>query len=128
MEDLKALHQQIQQGKGKESGFDVHDSLLRPKGRLYISKHSTLKDLLLKEFYDSYIGGHVGMEHTFRRLNANFAWEGMRKEVKAFVSQCFICQTVKYETTPPNRLLKPLPLPERVWEDVALDFIVGLPP
>lgn len=42
--------------------------------------------LILQEFYESYIGGHAGVEHTFRRLNANFSWEGMRQEVKTFVS------------------------------------------
>ena len=56
-----------------------------------------------------------------------FFWEGMREEVKQYVRSCTICQTIKYSPTPPYGLLQPLELPERVWEDLAMDFIVGLP-
>lgn len=64
---------------------------------------------------------------TLLRLSANFFWVGMRHEVKEFVAQCITCQAIKYSTAAPNGLLQPLEMPERVWEDLALYFIVGLP-
>lgn len=58
----------------------------------------------------------------------NFHWTGLRKDVADFVAQCMDCQSVKYETKRVARLLCPLPVPHRPWEDLSLDFIVGLPP
>ena len=60
------------------------------------------------------------------RLSANFYWNIMRNEVKDFVERCLNCQTVKYSNTAPSGLLQPLEVLEIVWEDLALDFIVGL--
>lgn len=102
MEDLKTFHQLIQQGKGNEAGFDVHDGLLRYKRRLYINKHYTLKELLLREFHELYTGDHASVHHTLRRLSSNFIWEGKRQEVKTFIPHYFTCQTIKYSTSPPN--------------------------
>ncbi|PNX84282.1 hypothetical protein L195_g040340 [Trifolium pratense] len=68
-----------------------------------------------------------GVHRTFGRLQENVFWEGMRKDVTAFVKSCVICQQTKPATHSPYGLLQPLPIPGQVWEDISLDFVVGLP-
>ena len=42
-------------------------------------------------------------------------------------SNCPICQATKYQTLGPTTgLLQPLPPPAAIWEDLTIDFIVGL--
>lgn len=51
----------------------------------------------------------------------------MRRDVKRFVAACIDCQMTKYSTQKQGGLLQPLPIPTQVWEDVSMDFMVGLP-
>lgn len=51
----------------------------------------------------------------------------MRDDVEAYVKTCLVCQQDKVEHQLPTGLLEPLPIPERPWESVSMDFIVGLP-
>jgi transposase InsO family protein len=43
------------------------------------------------------------------------------------VALCDICQRVKTEHQRPAGLLQPLKIPEWRWEEIGMDFIVGLP-
>ena len=51
----------------------------------------------------------------------------MYQSVKEHVAACDTCQKTKSETMAPAGLLQPLLIPNRVWEDISMDFIDGLP-
>lgn len=110
-----------------DTPFSVRDELLYYKQRLQVSSNSHFKQQLIREFQETPLGGHAGPDHTFIRLSANFFWPGMRTEVQTFVQECVTCQMIKYSPTAPYGLLQPLELPERVWEDLSMDYIEGLP-
>lgn len=69
----------------------------------------------------------MGIAKTLARLSENFSWPGIRQDVIDFVTNCLPCQQTKYETKKIAGLLCPLPVPQRPWEDLSLDFILGLP-
>lgn len=52
----------------------------------------------------------------------------MRNDISRFVRECAICQQAKVDHMLPAGLLQPLPIPQQIWEDIAMDFIVKLPP
>ena len=51
----------------------------------------------------------------------------MRKTILQFVKECVVCQRQKYEALAPTGLLQPLPVPKLIWEEISMDFIIGLP-
>ncbi|MCI17067.1 retrotransposon protein, partial [Trifolium medium] len=124
---VQQLMAKVQQEPEVFSDFKVLDNLLYFKGKLFIPTTSSFKQLLLEEFHSSPIGGHSGVHKTYGRLKENVFWYGIKRDVTEFVKSCMTCQQIK----PPNALplghLQPLPIPERVWEDISLDFITGLP-
>lgn len=101
--------------------------MLKKKGRLVVGKDVRLRQKLIGLFHNSAMGGHSGSQATYKRLQLVFYWKGMEREVRAFVRECTICQVCKYETNKPAGLLQPLPIPERIWSDLSMDFIEGLP-
>jgi transposase InsO family protein len=51
----------------------------------------------------------------------------MRTNIKKFILECPVCEVSKPETLHLPGLLQPLPVPSRVWSDISMDFIKGLP-
>ncbi|RDX69089.1 Tf2-6, partial [Mucuna pruriens] len=70
-------------------------------------------------------GGRVF--RSLKRIGGVFYWASMMKTIKTFIAECHTCQTNKYQTLAPSRLLQPLPIPTQVWSDISMDFILGLP-
>jgi hypothetical protein len=60
-------------------------------------------------------------------LQERFWWKDMKSDIAAYVARCDICQRVKAEHKRPPGLLQPLDIPVWKWEDIGMDFIVGLP-
>jgi hypothetical protein len=51
----------------------------------------------------------------------------MKREIAKYVSECDTSRRVKADHLSLTRNLQPLSIPEWKWEDICLDFIVGLP-
>jgi hypothetical protein len=51
----------------------------------------------------------------------------MKCEAARYVSGCDTCRKVKADYMKPGGLLQPLCIPEWKWDDISMDFIVGLP-
>jgi hypothetical protein len=70
--------------------------------------------------------GHFGVKKTEDVLAANFFWPRMRKDVERFVAYCTTCQKAKSHLNP-HGLYMPLPVPSVPWEDISMEFVLGLP-
>ncbi|KAL4377359.1 hypothetical protein GQ457_02G020790 [Hibiscus cannabinus] len=125
---LIQIRQALQAGSLEHPGYTEHNGVLLFHGRIVVPHEIALRSLLLREFHSSRLGGHAGITRTHHRLSANFFWPSMRKDVTEFVRNCQVCQRMKSEHLAPAGLLQPLPIPQQVFEDISLDFIVGLPP
>ena len=107
--------------------YTFTNDLILHKGRIWIPSDSSFTKLLLEEFHQSPTGGHMGVQKTLHRLQENFTWDSIQMDTHAFIARCLTCQCTKYDNKKPAGLLSPLPVPVQPWEDLSMDFIVGLP-
>ena len=63
----------------------------------------------------------------YQDLKQHFWWTKMKRETAKYVSECDTCKRVKASHLKVAGTLQPLPIPSWKWEDIAMDFIVGLP-
>ena len=70
---------------------------------------------------------HPGSTKMYQDLKRQYWWEGMKRDVANFVAKCMVCQQVKAEHQRPSGLLQPLPIPEWKWDEITMDFVMGLP-
>jgi hypothetical protein len=87
-------------------------------------KLAHLRNLAPKIIYG--LVGHFGHDKTFAQLNSLYYWLGMREAVKKFVKRCKICQYAKGKRHNTG-LYQQLPIPERPWVAISMDFMLGLP-
>jgi len=56
-----------------------------------------------------------------------FWWLGIKREVNEFVLACLVCLKAKIEHHKPFRNFQSLEILEWKWDNISMDFIVGLP-
>lgn len=87
---------------------------------------SSLRDPFILE---SHVGGLVGHFRRGKTLNLiydHFYWPKMEQDVSRVNARCRVCRVAKTHHTNAG-LYTPLPVPDAPWEDVSLDFVLGLP-
>ena len=81
---------------------------------------------ILDESHGGTSGGHFGEAKTLALVKANFFWPKLEKDIARFVKKCVVCMMAKTHGNNAG-LYTPLPIPNMPWEEVSLDFVLGLP-
>ncbi|WVZ62884.1 LOW QUALITY PROTEIN: hypothetical protein U9M48_012576 [Paspalum notatum var. saurae] len=125
-EKIQEIREQIKLGKVPHFREDEQGTVWY-KNRICVPDVDSIKKLILSEAHDTAYSIHPGSTKMYHDLKERFWWYGMKRAVVEYVAVCDTCQRVKAEHQRPAGLLQPLKIPEWKWEEISMDFIVGLP-
>ena len=103
------------------------DGKLCFRGRRWVPDSEPLRTGLIQQVHDSLLSGHPGREVTYSLVARQFFWPGMSDSIRRFCNNCHGCRGDQIWRQRKQGLLKPLPVPDRVWRDISVDFITDLP-
>ena len=83
---------------------------------------------VLRYKHDHPISRHFGQKRTLDLIRREYTWPSIRAYVKDYVPSCTTCAHTKVPRHKPFSLLKQLPIPEKPWNSISMDFIEQLPP
>jgi hypothetical protein len=122
------IKRRLTEGDPKVNYFHVdEEGTLWFKDRLMVPKNHGLRKKIFDEAHTSKYSIHPGSTKMYHDLKAQFWWTRMKCETARYVVQCDTCQRVKADHMRPVGLLQRLSIPAWKWEDISMDFIVGLP-
>jgi hypothetical protein len=125
-EKLKEIRQLIKENKTSDFTQDDNGTLWLGK-RICIPNLKPIQELIIREAHDSAYSIHPGSTKMYKDLKTRYWWYGMKRDIVAYVSLCDTCQRVIAEHQRPAGLLQLLQILEWKWEEIGMDFIVGLP-
>ena len=86
-----------------------------------------LRMRVIKDIHNQPAVGHPGIEQTLNMIRRFYYWPAMRKDREQYLRNCHVCKRAKSAQDTYNGLFQPLPVPEKPWVDLTIDFVVGLP-
>src|SRR5882672_5585207 len=106
---------------------------LNPNGLLYhlrciyVLNSGNLRLHVLQHSHDNPLAGHFGQTKTLYQVHMHYYWSGLPVYIKDYCKSCTICSHAKPVRHRPYGLLKQLPIPEKPWNSISMDFIEKLP-
>ncbi|GKA18253.1 ribonuclease H-like domain-containing protein [Tanacetum coccineum] len=105
--------------------FSKLDGYLFKGARLCIPLCS-LREAIVLEGHAGGLASHFGRDKTLALLREQFYWPKMERDVNRLLERCRTCYIAKTHSSNAG-LYNPLSVPVAPWEDVSLDFVLGLP-
>ncbi|KAL0181849.1 hypothetical protein M9458_021224 [Cirrhinus mrigala] len=97
-----------------------------PPNKQYVPHN--LRQRIMQWVHTSISTGHPGISRALRLLQNSFWWPSMTKDITTYVKSCQVCAQSKTPKELPSGLLQPLPIPQRPWSHLSIDFVTDLPP
>lgn len=105
--------------------YHRHEGFLFKDNVLCIPRCS-LREAIIWESHDGGLSGHFGRDKTVSLIKENFHWPKLERDVIRHIQRCRICHLAKSKSQNTGLYL-PLPVPAAPWEDISMNFVLGLP-
>jgi hypothetical protein len=125
-EGMKHIHEKI--AAGKANCFRRDDQgVVWFNNRIVVPKNEEIHQQILDEAHLSRYSIHPGSTKMYHDIKQHYWWTKMKIEITRYVARCDTCRCVKAIHMKIAGPLQSLPIPTWKWEDISMDFIVGLP-
>ena len=135
--DLDTLHQDILSALPSDPIATKHlsadgrwstdpNGLLLLDNRIYVPSAGNLHTCILQYNHDHILAGYFGQNKTLELVCCGYSWPSLHADVQQFCKSCVTCMRSKPQRHKPYGSLKQLPIPERPWNSISMDFIEKL--
>jgi hypothetical protein len=127
-EGIQLIKQKLAEGDPKYNYFwkDPNDVVWFWK-RLVVLANQKIQKTIFDEAHLSKFSIHSGSTKMYQDLKENFWWSNMKVDIAKYVSKCDTCHRMKASHLKFVGVLQPLSIPMWKWDDISMDFTVGLP-
>lgn len=123
---LQDVRKRIEANRPRKFSLEA-DGTIYFRGHLCVPQKAMIKMEILREAHRTPYTVHLGETKMYRDLKQSFWWKRVKVDIAKYVASYGICQKVKVEHKRPAGLLKPLDIPLWKWENITMDFVLGLP-
>jgi hypothetical protein len=123
---MKHIHEKIEANKANCFRKD-DQGIIWFNHCIVVPKNDEVRQQILDEAHLSRYSIHPGTTKMYQDLKEHYWWTKMKIEIACYVARCDTCRRVKAIHMKTAHPLQSLPIPTCKWEDISLDFIVGLP-
>ena len=81
-----------------------------------------LRTALIQEAHAQPLSGHPGQTKLKQLLQARYYWPGLGTDVNQYCRNCYTCRRSHVYRDKKPGLLHPLPVPDRPWQHISVDF------
>jgi len=110
-----------------EGTWQLRDGLLLRYSKLYVTDGEVtpgmpLRTAIIREAHDQPLSGHPGRSKLRQLLQARYYWPNQGKDIDQYCANCHTCRRAHVPRDKKPGLLHPLPVPERPWQHITVDF------
>jgi hypothetical protein len=130
---LRTGERNLPHDRARNLGISLAECEIDPRGvllfrhKVVIPNWEPLRTALVQKTHDSHITGHPGRDNTLAILSRGYFWAEASKTVRRFCANCDVCGRSHVWRERKKGLLLPLPIPERFYCELSIDFITDLP-
>jgi hypothetical protein len=125
-EDMKHIQEKVKAGKANCFRED-DQGIVWFNNRIVVPNNDEIRQQILNEAHLSRYSIHPRSTKMYHDLKQHYWWTKMKIEIARYVARCDTCRCVKAIHMKTASPLQSLPIPTWKWEDISMDFIVGLP-
>jgi transposase InsO family protein len=106
----------------EQSDWQLRDGLILYKDRLVVPEDSHLRTELIREAHEQLFMAHSGRNKTCRLIGVRYYWSNLPRDIARYIRNCHTCRRTTTPRDLPPGLLQSLPIPERPWQHISMDF------